>query len=310
VALVTEYRFIAQKADEKRRVDVFLAEKLQNISRTFIKKGIEDGWIKVNSDIVKPHYKLKENDEITARIPPPQKLSLVPENIPLDIIFEDGDIIVVNKPRGMVVYPAPGNFSGTLVNALLYHTKDLSGINGVARPGIVHRLDKDTSGAMVVAKNDLAHQSLAKQLKNRQMKKIYWALVWGRVSEDKATINAPIGRHPLKRTEMAVTTKNSREAITHFKVLERFSEYTLLEVRLETGRTHQIRVHMKYIGHPIVGDPVYSRKKSPFNIEGQALHAFKLGLYHPRTGEFMEFEAPLPEDFAGILNFLRMREGK
>jgi len=298
-----------QVAEEnsKKRVDVFLAELIDDFSRSYIQKGIEEGWVKVNGKTVKPNYKLKCGDVVEAQIPAPKALSLEPENIPLDIIYEDQDIIVINKPRGMVVYPAPGNYSGTLVNALLYHAKDLSGINGVLRPGIVHRLDKDTSGAIVVAKNDQAHRTLADQFKGKKVKKTYLAIVWGNLPEDRATIEAPIGRHPVKRVEMAVDAKHGKEAITHFKVLERFGDFTFVEVNIETGRTHQIRVHMSYIGHPVVGDPLYSRKKNPFNIKGQALHAFRLGLYHPRSGEFMTFEAPVPEDFNEILNILRRR---
>lgn len=293
--------------NSKKRVDVFLAELIDDFSRSYIQKGIEEGWVKVNGKTVKPNYKLKCGDVVEAQIPAPKALSLEPENIPLDIIYEDQDIIVINKPRGMVVYPAPGNYSGTLVNALLYHAKDLSGINGVLRPGIVHRLDKDTSGAIVVAKNDQAHRTLADQFKGKKVKKTYLAIVWGNLPEDRATIEAPIGRHPVKRVEMAVDAKHGKEAITHFKVLERFGDFTFVEVNIETGRTHQIRVHMSYIGHPVVGDPLYSRKKNPFDIKGQALHAFRLGLYHPRSGEFMTFEAPVPEDFNEILNILRRR---
>lgn len=299
--------FTIEQNDAKKRLDIFLAEKLQD-SRSFLKKGIVEGWVKVNGSVVKPNYKLKQNDQITAIVPPAAQPSINPENIPLDIIFEDRDIIVINKPRGMVVYPAPGNYSGTLINAILNHTEDLSVRSGLMRPGIVHRLDKDTSGAIVLAKTDRAHMSLSKQLKNREVTKVYQALVWGNVQEDKATINAPIGRHPLTRTKMAVTLKNSKEAITHFTVLERFDEFTLLEVNIETGRTHQIRVHMKFIGHPIVADPIYSRKKTDFEIKGQALHAHKLGFRHPVTDEYMEFTAPLPDDMTSILNILRKRK--
>ncbi|TYP60010.1 RluA family pseudouridine synthase [Thermosediminibacter litoriperuensis] len=301
------FKISVQEEDAKKRLDVFLSGALNDLSRSYIQKGIEEGWIRVNDRSVKPHYKLKKGDVIVANIPSPKPLSLEPENIPLDIIHEDRDIIVVNKPRGMVVYPAPGNYSGTLVNALLYHTKDLSGINGVMRPGIVHRLDKDTSGVIVVAKNDMAHRELVRQFKNKLVRKTYLAVVWGDIPEDRATIEAPIGRHPVKRVEMAVTAKNGKEAVTHFKVLERFGDFTFIEVNIETGRTHQIRVHMSFIGHPVVGDPLYSRKKSPFNINGQALHAYRLGLYHPRSGEFMTFEAPIPQDLTEMLNTLRKR---
>lgn len=302
-----KYTFTVTRDDEKKRLDIFLADKLQD-SRSFLKKGIVEGWIKVNGSIVKPNYRLRQEDQIIVTVPQALQPLVDPEDIPLDIIFEDRDIVVINKPRGMVVYPAPGNYSGTLINALLNHTKDLSARGGTMRPGIVHRLDKDTSGVIVVAKNDTAHINLSKQLKSREVKKVYQTLVWGKVQEDKATINAPIGRHPIKRKEMAVTAKNSKEAITHFKVLERFDEFTFLEVAIETGRTHQIRVHMKFIGHPIVGDPIYSRKKVPFEIKGQALHAYKLGFCHPSNNQYMEFEAPLPDDMSLILNILRNRK--
>lgn len=302
-------RFVVSEDNEKKRLDLFLSENMDDVSRTRIKSAIEESCIKVNGEIVKPNYRLKIGDVIDVNIPPRERPSLKPENIPLDILYEDQDIIVINKPRGMVVYPAPGNYSGTLVNALLYHTERLSDVGGGGRPGIVHRLDKDTSGVMVVAKNDKAHLNLARQLKDRRITKIYKTLVWGAIQENQATIEAPIGRHPVKRKEMAVGAPNAREAITHFKVLERFSEFTFLKVKLETGRTHQIRVHMKFIGHPVVGDPVYTQKKNPFNIKGQALHAYMLGLFHPRSNKYMEFKAPLPDDIASILKLLREREG-
>lgn len=292
------------KEDARKRLDVFLAENLQE-SRSFLQKGILEGWVKVNGAVVKPNYKLKEKDHVSVDVPPPPEPSITPENIPLDIIYEDKDILVVNKPRGMVVYPAPGNYSGTLINAVLFHTKDLSARSGLMRPGIVHRLDKDTSGAIVLAKTDNAHMSLSRQFKNRQVTKVYYTLVWGNVKEDKATINAPIGRHDVKRTKMQVASKSSREAVTHFKVIERFNDFTFLEVTIETGRTHQIRVHMQFIGHPVVADPVYSRKKPPFNIKGQALHAYKLGFCHPSTGKYVEFTAPIPDDMNSILEILR-----
>jgi 23S rRNA pseudouridine1911/1915/1917 synthase len=304
--LKNKHVFTIEQEDEKKRLDIFLVEKLQ-ATRSFLKKGIIEGWVKVNGSPVKPNYKLKQKDQITVIIPPVTQPSINPEKIPLDIIFEDQDIIVINKPRGMVVYPAPGNYSGTLINALLNHTKKLSVRSGSMRPGIVHRLDKDTSGVIVLAKSDIAHKSISKQLKNREITKVYRTLVWGQVQENKATINAPIGRHPLKRMEMLVTAKNSKEAITHFHVLERFNDFTFLEVTIETGRTHQIRVHMKFIGHPIIGDPIYSRRKAPFEIKGQALHAYKIGFSHPSTDEYMVFMAPIPSDIMSILNFLRNR---
>jgi 23S rRNA pseudouridine1911/1915/1917 synthase len=307
--LNNKYGFTIDEIDEKKRLDHFLSHKIIGRSRSWLKKCIEDGFVRVNGKSLKPNYRLKSGDVIEVNLPQREKPPLKPENIPLDILFEDEDLLVINKPRGMVVYPAPGNFSGTLVNALLFHTERLSEIGGRGRPGIVHRLDKDTSGVMVVAKNDFSHVNLSKQLKSKQMKKIYKTIVWGIIQEKQAVIDAPIGRHPVKRTEMAVGVENAKEAITHFKVLERFSEFTYLEVKLETGRTHQIRVHMKFIGHPVVGDPVYTRKKNPFKIKGQALHAYSLGLYHPRSGEYMEFVAPLPKDFSSIIKLLREREG-
>jgi 23S rRNA pseudouridine1911/1915/1917 synthase len=299
-----QHFFLVDESNKKKRLDVFLSERLDD-SRSFLKKGIVDGWVRVNGLIVKPNYKLREQDHITVTIPLPERISIEPEKIPIDIIYEDTDIIVINKKRGMVVYPAPGNYSGTLINAVLNHTKNLSVRSGLMRPGIIHRLDKDTSGIIVLAKSDAAHMSISKQLKKREVRKVYQTFVWGQVSETKGTISAPIGRHPVKRKEMSVSVKNSREAITHFTVLERFDEFTFLEVTIETGRTHQIRVHMKFIGHPIVGDPVYSRKKAPFDISGQALHAYKLGLRHPSTNKYMEFTAPLPNDMKTIYNLLK-----
>lgn len=300
----SKLEFVVEKNDEKKRLDVFLAEKIEN-SRSFIKNSILEGQVLVNGFCAKPNYRLKQNDKITVNIIEMPKPSAAPEDIPLDIVYEDEDIIVINKPRGMVVYPAAGNYSGTLVNALLYHTKDLASNGGQIRPGIVHRLDKDTSGLIVVAKNNAAHLNLVEQLKNRQFKKVYQAIVWGDIKDNEGTIDAPIGRHPVRRKEMTVTAKNSKDAITHFKVVERFGEFTFIEARIETGRTHQIRVHMKFINHPIVADPVYSRKKAPFEIKGQALHAYKLGFYHPTTKKFIEFSAPMPDDMAKILDILR-----
>lgn len=306
---MVDHNFIVESADENKRLDIFLAEKMPIYSRSYIKKGIEEGKVKVSGQIVKPNYKLKEQDVVFSSIQPPPKPTLEPENIPLNIIYEDDDIIVLDKTRGMVVYPAQGNYSGTLVNALLYHTKNLSDINGVMRPGIVHRLDKDTSGIMVIAKNNAAHENLARQFSTRQVEKTYLAVVWGIINENAATINAPIGRHPVNRLQMTVTDENAKEAITHFQVIERFSEFTYVKVNIETGRTHQIRVHMKFIGHPIVGDLVYSKKKNPFKINGQALHSYKISFNHPRTKEQLEFEASIPDDFQTILDNLRKKEG-
>jgi 23S rRNA pseudouridine1911/1915/1917 synthase len=299
-------RFEIAQADDKKRIDVFLTEKIPEHSRSYIQKLIKDGLVLVNGEKVKPNFKVKPGCVIDVTIPPPQEISLQPEPMELDIVYEDDDIVVVNKPQGMVVHPAPGNYSGTLVNALLYSCDELSGIGGVIRPGIVHRLDKDTSGLLVVAKNDAAHRSLAQQIRDRTLKRVYWCIVEKNIKEDKGVINAPIGRHPTNRKKMAVVNlPTAKPAITHFKVLERFGEYTLVEARLETGRTHQIRVHMAYIGHPVVGDSVYGSRKQKFNLKGQVLHAKKLGLIHPSTGEYMEFEAPLPEYFENLLDILR-----
>lgn len=297
-------QFKIEKDCEKERLDVYLAKKLTNMSRSYIKKNIIEENIKVNAIAVKPNYRLRENDIITFNVPKKTDQIIKPENIPLDIIYEDKDILVVNKPRSMVVHPAPRHYSNTLVNALLAHTNNLS-FKKSNRPGIVHRLDKDTSGLIVVAKNDSAHINIVKQLKQRQIKRIYLALTFGNIVEDKGTIDAPIGRHPVNRKKMSVVPVNSKHAITHFTVLERFSNYTLLEVDIETGRTHQIRVHLSYIGYPIVGDPVYSRKKNPFAIQGQALHAYKLGFCHPTSRQYMKFNAPIPDDFNEILKNLR-----
>ena len=243
--------------DINERIDSYLSKKLEELSRTYIKKLIKDGYIKVNDLQIKPKYVVNKGDVIIIKLPEPEELELIPEDLPIEIVYEDEDVAVVNKPRGMVVHPAPGNYSGTLVNALLFHLESLSTINGVVRPGIVHRIDKDTSGLLMIAKNDFAHIELSKQLKEHSITRVYYALVEGNIKEDRGTINAPIGRHPVDRKKMAVTDRNSKNAITHFKVLERYGQYTLIEARLETGRTHQIRVHMSFIKHPLVGDPVY-----------------------------------------------------
>ncbi|OEF99106.1 pseudouridine synthase [Vulcanibacillus modesticaldus] len=302
-----KYEWIVDAEDQGTRIDKFLAEQFEEWSRTLIQQWIKEGYVKVGGNKIKANYKLMENDEVILKVPPQKELSIEAEPISLDVVFEDEDVIVVNKPRGMVVHPAPGHYSGTLVNALLYHCKDLSGINGVLRPGIVHRIDKDTSGLLMVAKNDLAHDSLAKQLKDHTVNRKYVALVHGNIPHDKGTIDAPIGRDPIDRKKMKVTDKNSKEAITHFVVKERFKDYTLIECKLETGRTHQIRVHMQYIGHPLAGDPMYGPKKT-LKIEGQALHAKILGFYHPRTGVYLEFDSDIPEDMMKLINELRMRK--
>lgn len=298
--------FEITRADADKRLDVWLTAKLGNFSRSYIEKLIEDGSITVNSKTVKAGYKLKNADSIEVCIPKPKLLEVKAENITLDILHEDEDIIVINKPRGMVVHPAAGNYSGTLVNALLEHCNgSLSDINGVIRPGIVHRIDKDTSGVLVVAKNNNSHGKLSEKLKEHDIQRVYIAVAEGIISEESGKIDAPIGRHPVERKKMAVNVRNGRRAVTHFKVLERFKDATLLELRLETGRTHQIRVHMTYIGHPLAGDTVYGRKKQKYGFEGQALHARLLGFVHPGTGEYMEFEAEPPQIFTELIGRLR-----
>ncbi|WP_058485447.1 RluA family pseudouridine synthase [Defluviitalea phaphyphila] len=302
------YTYVIEDKNIGKRIDLFLSEELKDVSRSFIQKLIKNKNVKVNQNYVKANYKLKLNDVIDVKIPEPEILEINPEPIELDILYEDKDIIVVNKPQGMVVHPAPGHYSGTLVNALLYHcSDDLSGINGILRPGIVHRIDKDTSGVLMVAKNDLAHQNLTLQLKEHTITRKYNAIVYNNIIKDFGTINAPIGRHPIDRKKMAVTNKNSRQAITHYTVLERFGQFTFIEAQLETGRTHQIRVHMKYIGHPLLGDPVYGPKSQPFNLNGQLLHARVLGFKHPSNNKYMEFEAPLPDYFKNIIEKLRKK---
>lgn len=285
------------------RLDKVVSELDPLISRSRAKNLIDDGHIRVNGEPEKPKYKVKQNDKVVIEDAKPKPISLVPENIPLDIVYEDDDVIVVNKPQGMVVHPSPGHPDHTLVNALLYHSP-LSTINGEFRPGIVHRIDKDTSGLLMVAKNDTAHKFLSKQLKEQKSLRKYIALVHGRINEDSGVVNAPIGRSPKDRKKQAVVS-DGRDAVTHFEVLERFSDYTLISCRLETGRTHQIRVHMKYIGHPIVGDPLYGPRKTIVG-NGQFLHAQELGFEHPKTHELMIFSAPLPSIFEKTLNNLRL----
>ena len=290
---------------ENMRLDMYIAQKNDKLSRSMIQKLIEDGEILVNGQTKKISYKVHTGDEIEINIPEPKETNIKPQNIPVEVIYEDNDIIVVNKPKGMVVHPANGNPDGTLVNAVLALCKDnLSGIGGEIRPGIVHRLDKDTSGLLIIAKNDLAHKNISEQIKNRQVKKIYIALVKGNVAEDEATIDMPIGRSAKDRKKMAVR-KDGKTAITHFKVLKRYNKYTLLEIKIDTGRTHQIRVHMAEIGHPVVGDMVYSSGKNEFGIEGQMLHAKSLDFRHPVTGKEMHLEADLPQYFVDVLNKLQ-----
>jgi 23S rRNA pseudouridine1911/1915/1917 synthase len=289
------------------RIDKFIADSLEEgYSRTQIQQWVKDGCAKVNDREVKANYKLHANDMIVLQIPEAIELEIEAEALDLDVVYEDSDLIVINKPRGMVVHPAPGHYNGTLVNGLMYHCRDLSGINGVMRPGIVHRIDKDTSGLLMAAKNDLAHAGLAEQLKNHTVTRKYAAIVQGVILHDHGTVDAPIGRDPYDRKLYTVTERNSKQAVTHFVVKERLPENTLVELKLETGRTHQIRVHMKFIHHALVGDPAYGRGKNEYVI-GQALHAEVLGFNHPRSGEYMQFTAPMPEDMLQLLQFLRNR---
>lgn len=301
--------FSADKAGE--RLDVFLTRKWPDFSRSHIQKLIAKGEVVTVGKVRKANYKLALGDEVKITLPEAVPVAIEAENISLDILYEDDDIIVVNKARGMVVHPAAGVNSGTLVNALLYHCDDLSGINGEIRPGIVHRLDKDTSGVMVCAKNDKAHVNLAEQIRTKAAHRIYLAIVNGNIKEEAGIIKGDIGRHPIERKKMAIVKENGKPAVTHFKVLERFGDFTLVECKLETGRTHQIRVHMASIGHPLVNDPKYGPKKSsPFAIKGQALHSHELTLTHPTSGEEMHFTAPLPDDMEKILLFLRDKKKK
>lgn len=304
------YTFFIDRENESTRIDSVLSLLLPDTSRSFIQKLIESGNLSLNgSPMTSKKYKVCEGDRVEIVIPPPEKLSVEPENIPLDIVYEDEDVLVVNKPKGMVVHPAAGNYTGTLVNAIMYHCGDrLSSINGVIRPGIVHRIDKDTSGLLMIAKNDAAHESLSKQLAEHSITRRYKALVYNNFAEDSGDVDAPIGRDPKNRLRQAVTAQNSKRAITHWTVLERFGRYTLIEARLETGRTHQIRVHMAYIKHPLVGDLVYGPKKQALAMDGQMLHAQVLGFVHPRTGEYMEFARPLPSEFQDLIE--RLRNGK
>jgi 23S rRNA pseudouridine1911/1915/1917 synthase len=288
------------------RLDRFLTEMDSEHTRSFLQKVITDGGVLVNDKPAKANYKLRLDDVVELDIPEPVELEVLPEDIPLDILYEDADVLIVNKPKGMVVHPAPGHTVGTLVNAVLYHCKDeLSGINGVIRPGIVHRIDMNTTGSLIVCKNDKAHQDIADQIKVHSIHRVYRGIVIGRVRDDEGVIHAPIGRHPIDRKKMAINEKNGKDAITHYKVLQRFERYTYMEFVLETGRTHQIRVHMASIGHPLLGDEVYGPAKCPYQLQGQTLHAMTIGFKHPSTGEYVEFSAPLPEYFQHLLEILR-----
>lgn len=290
------------------RLDKLLADVLSDFTRSALTKIINDGNVKVNGIVVSKNYKSRSGDEVEIIVPDAKPLDVTAENIPLDIVYEDDDLLVVNKPKGMVVHPAANNYDGTLVNALLYHCKDsLSGINGVIRPGIVHRIDKDTSGLLIVAKNDMAHINLAQQIKEHSFHRAYQAVAYGNFKEDNGTVNQPIGRSPKDRKKMAVTDRNSKNAVTHYEVLKRYGDFTHIRCVLETGRTHQIRVHMSYIGHSLAGDAVYGPKKVITSLNGQCLHAGEIGFVHPRTNEYMEFKAELPDYFSGFLRKLENR---
>lgn len=298
------YTYSIDETHKGERIDKVLSLLNDEWSRSQVQLLIKDGAVLVNGSKVKTNYKASPGDEIVVTVPELSELDVVPEEMNLEIYYEDADVLVVNKPRGMVVHPAPGHATGTLVNGLMAHCKDLSGINGVMRPGIVHRIDKDTSGLLMVAKNDMAHESLVQQLVDKTVTRKYQAIAHGVIPHDYGTIDAPIGRDKKDRQSMTVTDENSKTAVTHFKVLDRFKNYTFVECQLETGRTHQIRVHMKYIGFPLAGDPKYGPRKT-LTIDGQALHAGLLGFIHPRTKEYIEFEAPLPSEFEHLLDYLR-----
>jgi len=299
-----KYVFKITEELEGERIDKALGGLIDSLSRSFIQKFIKDGMVTVNGQIVKQSCKVFTDDEVVFELPDAVEPDIPAENIPLDILYEDQDVIVVNKPKGMVVHPAAGHYTGTLVNALMFYCgQDLSGINGVMRPGIVHRIDMDTTGSLIICKNDKAHNCVAAQLKEHSINRIYHAICYGNIKEDEGIIEKPIGRHSVDRKKMAVNP-NGKEAVTHYKVLKRFGNYTYISCKLETGRTHQIRVHMASIGHPLLGDEVYSGRTSPFKLKGQCLHAMTLGFIHPQTGEYVEVNAPLPEYFTHLLEIL------
>ena len=302
------YYYTVEKEQEGMRLDQFLAAELTEHSRSYIQKLIREGRVTVNDKAMKPGGRIQADDKILMTVPPLQELSVLPEEMDLDILYEDEDVILINKPKDMVVHPCPGRYSGTLVNGLLAHCQDnLSGINGVLRPGIVHRIDKDTTGVLVVCKTDLAHRSLAEQLKEHSITRKYEAIVYNNIPEEEGTVDAPIGRNPSDRKKMAVEYKNGKRAVTHYRVIDHLNhQFNHIECQLETGRTHQIRVHMASIGHPLLGDEIYGPRNGRKGLEGQCLHARVLGFVHPRTGEYMEFEAPLPEYFKELLRKLRI----
>lgn len=301
-----EIKLISEESD--LRIDAYISSKLDSLSRSAVQKLIGDNNITVNNKAINKNYKIKINDEIKVIMPPPQVLDVKAEDIELDIVYEDSDVAVINKPQGMVVHPAAGHYSGTLVNALMNNVEDLSSINGVLRPGIVHRLDKNTSGLLIIAKNDLSHSFLSNCLKEHSISRIYYALVEGVVKNDKGVINAPLGRSEKDRKKRCVTTKNSKEAITNYEVIKRYKKYTLIKLKLETGRTHQIRVHMKHIGHPVVGDDVYGKEDKKFGLKGQLLHSKSIGFIHPTTKEYLEFDSELPDYFKKVLEKIEKSE--
>lgn len=303
---VTEVVFDITPEQEGERIDKCISSYLDSLSRSYIQKIIKDENVFVDGKIVKSNYKVRVDEQVKFCIPDSVEPDIPPQDIPLDILYEDKDILIINKPKGMVVHPAPGHYENTLVNAIMFHCKqDLSGINGIMRPGIVHRIDKDTTGSIIVCKNDDAHNCIAAQLKEHSITRKYRAIVFGNIKEDDGTVNAPIGRHLSDRKKMAINEKNGKNAVTHYHVIERFGQYTYIECQLETGRTHQIRVHMTSIGHPLLGDSVYSNIKQPFKLNGQTLHAMTIGFQHPRTKNYIEVEAPLPEYFETLLSKLR-----
>lgn len=297
-----KYCFSIDIENEKQRIDKYLADELEDFSRSFLQGLFKEELILVNEKPVKANYKLRCGDEICLQIPEQKEVEIREENIPLDILYEDNDLLIINKPKGMVVHPSAGHESGTLVNAIMYHCKDnLSGINGEIRPGIVHRIDMDTTGSLIVCKNDKAHQAIADQIQVHSINRIYEGIVIGVVKEEEGTVHTMIGRSPSDRKKMAVVTRNGKEAITHYKVLKRFKNFTYMQFKLETGRTHQIRVHMAHLHHPLLGDKVYGPAKQPFSLQGQTLHAKVIGFVHPTTQEYVEFEAPLPDYFEDLL---------
>lgn len=304
--MTEEFKAEYTPGEELLRIDRFLGSRLEQVSRSYLQKLVKEGAVLVNGKPVKSSYKVENGDWIRLEIPDAVEPEIEAEEMELDILYEDSDIILINKPKGMVVHPAAGHYSGTLVNGLMAHCKDeLSGINGVMRPGIVHRIDMDTTGVLIVCKNDKAHNAIAEQLKVHSITRKYYAIVHGVLKEDTGTVNAPIGRHPVDRKKMSINEKNGKEAVTHYRVLRRFRRFTFVECQLETGRTHQIRVHMASIGHPLLGDQVYGPAKVPFSgLQGQTLHAGVLGIIHPSTGEYMEFTAPLPDYFEAVLKKL------